>query len=560
MRNLLWVLLVVGLVVGCQKTEQNIGPLQTEVAFNILQVDSADNDLKTGFSWTCLTDEYGNLLQPDHAEIDVFDGTKTTTFTPAVFRLDGKLYTQTIKLPAYESGPTVYKVTRFVIKDATDKIIMATPESGSDYAKYVTKTVDFEFHVNVFTKEEVNTEVLCFLPRDYERFGFYWFGITQIVVRQFCFYGDICLNGDPYSPDDYLNSPYDHLQQPEGTQADMPAIMKIHIYNNGVEVPYSPFTNATADDGYGNGNPLCVLYPDKLGIDGEAFTFDVYVLVKNAGGSFSYQLYHTFTSTDGGPLDVDNGGDGILDFVIGSCGISSDLQLDWADPVENIVVRKGDLAGESPDILSDPSRWFFWNDNTNEIDSTLGSFVEGPDSPLSGEGSAQISVSSDEITALATDQFAGIPLGDITTLAFSTYNPSAENNGEDPLSGYLCLNVVFDGINDTASSWHNRLIYEPPASDVEQATWQEWDALNGGDALWKWSGYAENENEWPDGKQAVFRTWSEIMTAFPNAIISVNYPFVGVLAGKPSTGGYTENIDVFKFGTGSTFITYDFEN
>ena len=551
MRNLLWVLLVVGLVVSCQKREQNIGPLQTEIAFNILQIDPEGNDLKTDASPSCPTDEYGNLLQPDHAEIDIFDGTRTTTYTPAVFRLDGKLYTQSIKLPAFESEPATYKVTRFLLKDAGNNIIMATPETGSEYAKYVSKTVDFEFHVNAFSKEEVSANVLCFLPQDHERFGFYWFGISQIVVREFCFYGDICLNGDPYSPDDFLNSPYDLLQQPEGTQTDMPAIMKIHIYNNGVEVPYSPFTNATADAGYGNGEPLCVRYPDKLGTDGEVFTFDVYVLVKNAGGSFSYQLYHTFTSTDGGPLDVDNGGDGIVDFVIGSCGSSSDLQMDWLDPVETIVVRADDLADSLPQILSDPSKWYFYNDETDEIDNGLGTFVSGPGTPLSGTGSAQITVSGSEKVCLATAQFAGIPLDEISTLKFSTYN-----GGSSTKTGYLNFNVDFDGSGD----FQYRLVFVPLSGDIQQDTWQEWDAIDGGNALWKWSGYADNGDEWPDGKQAVYRTWDDIITEFPDATMLKTIPFLGIRVGMPYPDGYTENIDVFKFGTGSTFITYDFEN
>lgn len=96
-----------------------------------------------------------------------------------------------------------------------------------------------------------------------------------------------------------------------------------------------------------------------------------------------------------------------------------------------------DMATSFADVLSDPSRWLFYNDETNTIDNTLGSFVSGPDVTPEGNGSIQISVSGTQRRNLATYQFAGTPLDEITTLAYSTYNSSAGNSGSVNRSGYL---------------------------------------------------------------------------------------------------------------------------
>jgi len=566
MKKIVLVFLASILVFSCQKKELKTVQIQQDVVFNVTQIDPGSG-LKSTADWTCPTDTDGNLPEPVSAEIDIDDGTTTTTYSPAVFRLDGNLYTQAIKLTAAQSGPTTYTVTRFVLKDAGGTIIMATPITGSDYSEYVSQGVTFTFEVNAFAKAEVPVEVLCFLPEDYTNFGFDWFNVTEIVVREFCFFGDICLNGDPYIPEDYLHSLYDYMQDPLGTQPDMPAIFLMHVYDNSGEVPNSPFTNATVDANYGVGSPLCVQYPDKLNATGEQFTFDLYVLVKNAGGTFSYQPYYTFFSTDDGELMLSDGttpadGDvnGVMDFVVGTCNSeSSDLQLAWLPQVTLVTVREADLAKDQQDVMSDPSKWFFYNDETDVIDNTLGSFVPGPGSPPAGTGSAQISVTGTQRRNLATYQFSGIPLADITTIKFSTYNPSAGNGGgsTSTYTGYLNFNVDFDG----SDTWQKRLIFHP--TGVLLDTWQEWDAIQGGAALWSWSGligHGGSGTQWPDGNTNEYRTWNDIVSSFPNVRFRVTDSWFGIRVGAPYPSGYTENIDAIKFGTGSTFITYDFEN
>ncbi len=213
-----------------------------------------------------------------------------------------------------------------------------------------------------------------------------------------------------------------------------------------------------------------------------------------------------------------------------------------------VVVHPGDLGSSAT-----PDGWFFYNDETDGVDNSLGSIVTGPDTPPDGEGSVQISVTGTQRRNVATYQFSGTPLADITELGFSTYNPSAGNGGSANRSGYLNFNVDFDG----SDTWQKRLVFLPSDNGtIQQNTWQQWDAIQGGSALWRYSGAT-----WPGTSTSgsTARTWSEILTSYPDVRIRVNDAWLGVRVGEPYADGYTENIDGFVFGTASGTTVYDFE-
>ena len=228
---------------------------------------------------------------------------------------------------------------------------------------------------------------------------------------------------------------------------------------------------------------------------------------------------------------------------------------------EIIVVYHSDLATNISDVVANPQSWFFYNDEEEfeGIDNSLGSFVNGPDTAPRGDGSVEISVSGSQRRNLATYQFSGTPLASITTLAYSTYNPSAGNGGSANRVGYLGFNVDFDG----SDTWQKRLLFHPTANGtVQQDTWQEWDAINNGDALWTWSGltgHGGSGTQWPDGNTSEYRSINELVTAFPNIRVRVSDPWMGIRVGAPYPDGYTENIDLFKFGTANHTTIWDFE-
>jgi hypothetical protein len=211
----------------------------------------------------------------------------------------------------------------------SDVIVYGTPHTGNHYAVYTNPDVAFEFTVQAFKKIEIDIEVLCFTEADYDDFGFFWFDITEIVIREQCFFGDLCLK----HIGDYIGSLYEH----GGLQIDEPAIFELHVYKEGVAVPYSPFSNAAW---WGEGAPLCIEYPDNLSIDGETFTVELWILVK-VGAGFNYVKFHTWTFDDEEMIPA--GTDGVVDFVLGNCNLTDpDLQL---APYMNLPATCGLLTG-----------------------------------------------------------------------------------------------------------------------------------------------------------------------------------------------------------------------
>jgi hypothetical protein len=310
-------------VVSCQKDEKETVP--QDVSFGIDQVDQTG--LKND-TILCPTDEQGNLLLPTVAEIEVKDlgGNLIGIFYPELFVLNDKLYTQAIKLV-----PGSYKITKFVLwtKNPVNfpppdaKIVMATPNSGAAFAEYISPLylLDYEFTVDAFAKKEIKIEVLCFEPAKYTEFGFFWFQVQEIVVREVCFFGDICI----LNPEAYAGSIYAQ----GGIMVDEEAAIRVIVKRNGVEVPNSPFDNLQI---YGTGQVLCVQYPDYLRLQ-DTFTFELQVWVPSATpGIFVWQTYATYTTDDETPL-TQLGTNGVVDFAIGDCSPWSTNVYSWLAPI-----------------------------------------------------------------------------------------------------------------------------------------------------------------------------------------------------------------------------------
>ena len=345
LRNILVLILFSVMVFGCKKGNQEQTVLkEAEISFRVDLVDPG-----TMKDWECKLDILGNLLEPDYAAVTI-DG---ITYYPAVFRIDGILYTQSIKflLPdGYDSW--TYNVEGFVLYDdggtpggtlpeSDDVIVMGTPAEGSAYEVYITEAyrLDYEITVEAFQKAEYLIEVLCFIDADYDKFGFDWFMIHEIVIREQCFFGDICIK-DLSAQTGYAMEGSPYLMQSTGIQLDMPAIMKILVTDaNGAPVPTTapyPFTNNTEAANYGVGAPLCIDWPDHLWIPDEIYNVKIWIMVQDGDVSppFAYKLFWTGTITELGVLYdaagnlVDPGDDGIVEIVLGECNLSdADIQL-----------------------------------------------------------------------------------------------------------------------------------------------------------------------------------------------------------------------------------------
>ncbi|MDB5195302.1 MAG: hypothetical protein JWO84_486 [Parcubacteria group bacterium] len=236
---------------------------------------------------------------------------------------------------------------------------------------------------------------------------------------------------------------------------------------------------------------------------------------------------------------------------------------------ETIVVHAGDLDTTSSNpllvIVAGLNKWFFYNDTNDTVDNTLGSFVTGPATAPLGTGSAQMTdADANARPDIATYQFSGTKLADITSLAFSAYSHSGVAGASE--SPYLVMNVDFTGVS---GAYQRRLVYVPSDNgSVPQDAWNTNDAVNGGAAKWVYSG-----PNWPAtlvGPDAgltvpgtTTRTWSAILADYPNARLLPSGGFVGVRVGEPGPAAYTGNVDRFvigvKTGTNIDTKTYDFE-
>lgn len=226
-----------------------------------------------------------------------------------------------------------------------------------------------------------------------------------------------------------------------------------------------------------------------------------------------------------------------------------------------VVVKQADLDNTSsnPAVVATDglNKWFMYNDTNDTVDNTLGSFVSGPATPPKGVGSIEfmLGVSPMDRKNIATFQFSGMALASVTTMSYSAYSHSGVAGPNE--SPFLNFNVDFSG---SSSAFQRRLVYVPSVNgSVPQDTWNTYDAIDSGNALWTWSGYAANGNKWPDNDTNQYRTWSSIMTAFPNARLLPVGGWLGIRVGEPGPVDYTADVDAFTIGTASGSTTYDFE-
>ena len=325
MKKILVFVFAIGVLASCQK-EGAVEATSQDVVFSGIDSGSAKKSTDA--------DPCGNALA-DYAKVTI-DG---DVYRPAVFYIDDVAYTQAIKLE-----PGNYSIDEFMLVNDNgtpnntddDYIVKAAPLADAEFAEFVNTPLAFTFDVEGFKKAEVNIEVLCFEEKDYESFGFNWFAMTGITVREQVFFGDFCAK----HPDEYVGSLYN--EQANGVQLDMPAIFRIDVYKN--EAFIKSYDNTAW---FGEGEPLKVQYPDHDNAE-DAFAFELFILVKS-GTEFVFKSFHTWNFNDAEMID--SGDEGVVDFVLGNCNTDgADLVL---APYMNlpetltyhIVKYPGDLGG-----------------------------------------------------------------------------------------------------------------------------------------------------------------------------------------------------------------------
>ncbi len=305
-------LIVAALMFSCEKDVKD--EVKTgEVSFGISHLDpmNAKDDAVTPTP-DCPID-----MVPVKASIKI-DGIDDP-FTPDVFYLNGELYTQALRFEVLdEINGTTYTITDFVLLNAEGNPIMATPKKDSDFAQYLTDPVlnalNLNFTVNAFKKTEKQIEVLCYMEHTYEYFGYNWFLIDEIIVREMCFFGDLC-HKDPVF---FEGTIYDEVFDLENSNYpfDLPALFEVRVSKENQQWIYQNY-----DENNNFIAPLCVKYPDLVKNEVETFTFELWVYVP-VGDGVELVLFDTWVlPEDNGVLDWSpylNEFD-VVEFVIGNC-------------------------------------------------------------------------------------------------------------------------------------------------------------------------------------------------------------------------------------------------
>ena len=351
MKKLLVIILAALTLYSCQKKETESITVTQEVVFAPeWVVPGTFKSTNDDPAFPC------SNLSADYAWVKI----NGNDYFPDLYELAGQMYTQAIKIDVPTGGQQPIQISQFWLMhdngagNGPDGIpVMGTPMNDSEYHVYVNTPLSFTYTVEAFTKTEIPIQVLCVQQQNIEGFGFDWFGVSEIVVREKCFFGDICLDGMPYSPLDFDGTPY-------GTNLgiDVPAIMQLRVEQNGQPVPYSPFNNLAWQ---GVGEPLCIQYPDNLEIDGELTRVFLDVLVLDDASELVLVTYAQFTITDDGPVMYNGnpiaGADDVVDFVIGECSYAdADIEFAWiiAPSAQIGLVGEFNGWGAEPDHLMSP--------------------------------------------------------------------------------------------------------------------------------------------------------------------------------------------------------------
>jgi hypothetical protein len=284
------------LLTNCKKEDKQDKDRQGELVFAPIDITPD----KSGWDWQCDLD-----LNAVYAMV-IIDGEEHYPYT---YVLDGKLYTQTIKLDAGN-----HVIEYFALMDDMgtpeikydDGIVKATPLDGSEFAQYVEYTLPKPITIVAFQKFELKIDVLCYIPEIYEYFGFFWFDVNEITVREQCFFGDFCLPNLA----DYEGS----LYAQNGLFVDEVAIFMIKAFRND-EMLGEFYNTYEVEEELLFKEPLCIKYPDYDNAE-DYFKFELWIYVK-VGEDFEYVLFHIWEFMN--DEKIENGGDGVVEFVLGDC-------------------------------------------------------------------------------------------------------------------------------------------------------------------------------------------------------------------------------------------------
>jgi hypothetical protein len=208
-----------------------------------------------------------------------------------------------------------------------------------------------------------------------------------------------------------------------------------------------------------------------------------------------------------------------------------------------VIVTEEDIARQAEN--TSPTRnWVLYTRNAG-----TGTFRSGPGTPPAGIGSFETvtPTGADKATLFNFDH-TGTKLADIDRMGYSTYRTAGATPDQVP-----SINLQVD-VNGEAQGGFTTLVFEPvyntSQGNVQDGVWQNWDAYNGGNALW-WSTRAI-----PGVcASSCFVPWNIIVAENPDAVIIGGFG-INQGSGNPAL---TAASDALTLGYNDECITYNFE-
>jgi len=164
MKKVLFIFVLIYTVSACKKDDgsHDMPQLQQVISFNIAHITTPEG-LKSGKDWDC------KPYEPDYLEVTL----NGQSYFPKVFRIDGILYSQNIRLDVGSGLDSVgYMISKFLLwfdgdtpeanmPGLDDTIVMGTPVNSSTYSIYVAHPLNYSIWVSVFKNVEISMDVLC---------------------------------------------------------------------------------------------------------------------------------------------------------------------------------------------------------------------------------------------------------------------------------------------------------------------------------------------------------------------------------------------------------------
>ena len=204
-----------------------------------------------------ITDSNGDYIGEDDG-LDIPD----VNFIPIDLKWNSAMsvwetvYTDALALPAGD-----YTLQYFTVFDADDNVIWVAPRVEGAYGSNVDYPLPQDFVLEAGTKPYITVDVLCYIPRNEDAYGYLFFDINPFpVTNNYCFFVNFC---------------------DDATGRDYPAYFSVDVWTEGYESGIHVIDGATNAIDASGANPaasvLCVPLPELYDDD----TYFVTVTVWN---------------------------------------------------------------------------------------------------------------------------------------------------------------------------------------------------------------------------------------------------------------------------------------